>query len=164
MIHIIEEERKTSSGTIEELMDMIAGLPSGRYDIEIIKLASPSCRGGKHQGEPVLLHRHRLGGLSRAHALCGLLPGRARLYARGHVAPQGAAAAHGHHPGGAGCSHIRGVHALSQGAPAARRAVRLAAGIFATPSAHGYVMPWIDGYSLFRLERSDRRVLVPERS
>ena len=52
MIHIIEEEHKRLSGTAEELMDMIESLPSGRYDIEIIKLASPSCRGGKHQGEP----------------------------------------------------------------------------------------------------------------
>ena len=52
MIHIIEEERKTSSGTIEELIDMIESLPSGLYDIEVSKLASPSCRGRKHQGEP----------------------------------------------------------------------------------------------------------------
>lgn len=52
MIHIIEENRKTSPGTAEELMDMIAGLPSGLYDIEISKLASPSCRGGEHQCEP----------------------------------------------------------------------------------------------------------------
>lgn len=51
MIHIIEEKHKTLSGTTEELMDIIAGLPSGRYDIEISKLAPPSCRGGKHQGE-----------------------------------------------------------------------------------------------------------------
>lgn len=50
MVHIIEEERKTLSGSIEELMDMIASLPSGRYDIEISKQASPSCRGEKHQG------------------------------------------------------------------------------------------------------------------
>lgn len=51
MIHIIEEERNTLSGTIEELMDVIASLPSGRYDIEISKQASPSCRGEKHQGK-----------------------------------------------------------------------------------------------------------------
>lgn len=52
MIHIIEEERNTVSGTIEELMDVIASLPSGRYDIEISKQASPSCRGEKYQGTP----------------------------------------------------------------------------------------------------------------
>lgn len=52
MIYIIEEERNTVSGTIEELMDVIASLPSGRYDIEISKQAFPSCRGAKYQGEP----------------------------------------------------------------------------------------------------------------
>ena len=52
MIHIIEENRKTLSGTTEKLIDKIAGLPSGLYDIEISRLASPSCGGGKHQGEP----------------------------------------------------------------------------------------------------------------
>ena len=52
MIHIIEEERNTVSGTMEELMDMVASLPSGRYDIEISKQVSPTCRGEKYQGTP----------------------------------------------------------------------------------------------------------------
>lgn len=52
MIHIIEEERKALSGSIEELMDIITELPSGRYDIEISKQASTFCRGEKYQGTP----------------------------------------------------------------------------------------------------------------
>ena len=52
MIHIIEEERRTSPGTIEELMNIIEGLPSGLYDIEIAKLGTPSCRGKKYQDKP----------------------------------------------------------------------------------------------------------------
>lgn len=52
MIHIIEENRKTQSVTMERLMDIIADLKPGHYDIEISKQAYPSCRGEKYQGTP----------------------------------------------------------------------------------------------------------------
>lgn len=56
MVHIIEENRKIQSITAEQLMDIIAGLAPGHYDIEISKQAYPSCRGEKYQGEPQYFH------------------------------------------------------------------------------------------------------------